>query len=335
MFLDGATPADSLDSLTGARAPADCVCFADIWQRSEVAVFRQRDLPGVELWRYRCFPKAWRIRHWAYAFCSADEPEHAPLGYWYRRRRWTLAPLSVALFEPGEVHRCDDAGPGAFSLLMLSAERVRTELSDEQLLRQQSASHQLDAASLRPAFGALSQLLFVEGSSRDARQRALTHFVATVANRATISNCFTGEAYRENVAIARARRMLEGRLSDTLGLDEVAEASGWSKFYLLRAFNRAVGVPPFEYRRLARLNRVLELLRSGAELAAASAEAGFADQSHMTRILRKTVGLTPAAYCESIARRRRRSLNNSTTRHGGRDAGLIRRTPSSEGNRVL
>lgn len=316
MLVDGSIPTSSRDSLTEARGPIDCIGFADTSQRvhhSELAVFRQRDMPGVELWRYRCFPKAWRTRHWAYAFCSAGGPEHTPLGYWYRRRRWTLAPLSVALFEPGEVHRCDDAGPGAISFLMLSAERVRTELSDEQRLQEASALHQLDATMLRPAFEALAQLLSVEGSSRDARQRALTHFVSTVANRATVSNRVTAEGYRENVAIARARRMLEGSLSDTLGLEEVAEASGWSKFYLLRAFNRAVGVPPFEYRRLVRLNRVLELLRSGAELAAASAEAGFADQSHMTRTLRKTLGLTPAAYCESIARRRGRVLKNSTT----------------------
>jgi AraC-like DNA-binding protein len=42
--------------------------------------------------------------------------------------------------------------------------------------------------------------------------------------------------------------------------------------------------------------RARRLIESGADLAQAAADAGFADQSHLTRVFRAMVGVTPGEF---------------------------------------
>jgi AraC-like DNA-binding protein len=50
---------------------------------------------------------------------------------------------------------------------------------------------------------------------------------------------------------------------------------------------------------VARVQQVARLARNGASLADAAALAGFADQPHMTRTVRRVTGLAPRAFIAS------------------------------------
>ncbi|MFY9613877.1 MAG: helix-turn-helix domain-containing protein, partial [Candidatus Dormiibacterota bacterium] len=50
------------------------------------------------------------------------------------------------------------------------------------------------------------------------------------------------------------------------------------------------------YRTLRRLALARAAIESGQSLARAASEAGFADQSHMTRQFKRTYGLTPGRW---------------------------------------
>ena len=58
----------------------------------------------------------------------------------------------------------------------------------------------------------------------------------------------------------------------------------------------AYGVSPSEYQRQLRVREARRLLAAGVAPATAAAEAGFADQPHLTRWFRRYYGITPAAY---------------------------------------
>jgi AraC-like DNA-binding protein len=64
---------------------------------------------------------------------------------------------------------------------------------------------------------------------------------------------------------------------------------------LRRRFAAAVGYGPKTFARVARFRRALHLIHAGEPLAAAAAEAGYADQAHMTREIAALAGRTPAA----------------------------------------
>ena len=64
----------------------------------------------------------------------------------------------------------------------------------------------------------------------------------------------------------------------------------------ITAFRRETGLPPHVWHLQRKIERVKALLRQGMSPAAAAAETGFADQSHMGRHFAAILGITPAAY---------------------------------------
>ncbi|HZD73129.1 MAG TPA: AraC family transcriptional regulator [Actinomycetota bacterium] len=72
--------------------------------------------------------------------------------------------------------------------------------------------------------------------------------------------------------------------------------TGVDRFTLARHFRRAFGTSPDRYRTLRRLALARAAIERGLPLAQAAAQAGFADQSHMTRQFKRTYGLTPGRW---------------------------------------
>ncbi|MEV6801487.1 AraC family transcriptional regulator [Micromonospora rifamycinica] len=93
----------------------------------------------------------------------------------------------------------------------------------------------------------------------------------------------------------QAREVLAG--SDfTLGLDEVARTVGSSPHHLSRVFQRMTGSSLTAYRNRLRVRAVLDTLAESDErpLGELATVYGFADQSHLTRVVRSQVGHPPA-----------------------------------------
>ncbi len=74
----------------------------------------------------------------------------------------------------------------------------------------------------------------------------------------------------------------------------IARRIGVSAAYASRALLRSHGMGPQALRRELRFRHALALLDSGDRLADIAQQAGFADQSHMTRTVRAHSGLTPS-----------------------------------------
>jgi AraC family transcriptional regulator len=94
-----------------------------------------------------------------------------------------------------------------------------------------------------------------------------------------------------------AEELLRARLGDRIGLGELAETVGVHPTYLARAFRAHYGLSVGDYGRRLRLAwAAAELARRETPLAEVAASAGFADQSHFTRVFKRHVGTTPAQY---------------------------------------
>lgn len=76
----------------------------------------------------------------------------------------------------------------------------------------------------------------------------------------------------------------------------IAREAGVHRASLARLFRRSFGVSMTECRRRARIALAIRgIVSAGAEPADAGCAAGFSDQSHLTRILRRETGVTPGA----------------------------------------
>jgi len=97
-------------------------------------------------------------------------------------------------------------------------------------------------------------------------------------------------------AVRTAVSLLRERVTDPPTLGELALATGVGPYALMRAFRAETGLPPHAYLNQIRVRQARGLLDRGVPPAQAAAEAGFADQAHLTRHFKRIVGVPPGAY---------------------------------------
>ena len=106
-------------------------------------------------------------------------------------------------------------------------------------------------------------------------------------------------------AIGKALWFIEANVGEPVSLDEVARASGMSRFHLARTFAALVGHPVVAYARGRRLTEAARRLADGApDILSVALDAGYGSHEAFTRAFRDQFGLTPEEA------RTRRSLAN-------------------------
>lgn len=97
--------------------------------------------------------------------------------------------------------------------------------------------------------------------------------------------------------VERARALLEARLEQAIGLDELARAVGLSAKHLARAFKRRYGEPPVRWRRRAAMARAATMVRSTRlPLERIAERLGFDDPAYFSRVFRQVHGESPAGF---------------------------------------
>jgi AraC family transcriptional regulator len=92
----------------------------------------------------------------------------------------------------------------------------------------------------------------------------------------------------------RLKEFVFEHLDEPLDVATLAKMTHRSQFHFSRAFTRSVGVSPHRYVVHLRLRRAVEMVRDGKfGLAEIAAKTGFADQSHLTRWVRRVHGVSP------------------------------------------
>jgi AraC-like DNA-binding protein len=97
--------------------------------------------------------------------------------------------------------------------------------------------------------------------------------------------------------LAPAIRHLEGHFHTRLKMEELAILCGFSVVQFTRVFTATFQIPPKRFLISLRVERAQHLLATTSRsISAISAETGFFDQSHFTRIFGQMAGVTPLAY---------------------------------------
>ncbi|MGP3918833.1 helix-turn-helix domain-containing protein [Nonomuraea sp. 10N515B] len=107
-------------------------------------------------------------------------------------------------------------------------------------------------------------------------------------------------AARRNPGLMAAVEALPRMLHAAVRLTDLAAAVGLSPSRLGHLFTTELGLSFPTYLRWARLRRVMELARDGANLTEAAHGAGFSDSSHLTRACHEMFGLAPSRLIQAV-----------------------------------
>jgi AraC family transcriptional regulator len=94
--------------------------------------------------------------------------------------------------------------------------------------------------------------------------------------------------------LARVIDYIDANLGEDLSLKSIADIAEISPSYFLTLFKRSTGLAPHQYVMSRRIEKAKALLlQTTMPIAEIAGRSGFADQSHLTRLMRRHTGLTP------------------------------------------
>jgi AraC family transcriptional regulator len=94
--------------------------------------------------------------------------------------------------------------------------------------------------------------------------------------------------------LKRIKDYIVANLDEPIEVAALAGIAARSPFHFTRLFTQSVGLTPHRYVVHLRLQRAIELVRDGRSgLAEIAARTGFADQSHLSRWIRRVLGVSP------------------------------------------
>ncbi|MBR8456460.1 AraC family transcriptional regulator [Burkholderia dolosa] len=203
------------------------------------------------------------------------------------------------MVNPGEMHdgMPIDAGTGRrWRMLYVAPALVAGIAAEEGLADVELAHPAVRDARLAAAVGRLHARIVDAGDTSLARDEALVMLVATLLARHANRTLSAGGVAP---AIRVARERLDASPAAPVSLGELAALSGVSRFQLLRGFARELGITPHAYLIQSRARLARALLATGSTIADAAAQAGFADQSHLTRAFVRQFGITPGRFAQA------------------------------------
>lgn len=105
---------------------------------------------------------------------------------------------------------------------------------------------------------------------------------------------------RVTPGIARALSHIERNFTDSVYVEELAALAGLSVCRFVTVFRMQVGLTPHRFICHRRIRYAKTLLREGVPMAQVASDAGFFDQSHLSRHFKSVCGITPGRYLREL-----------------------------------
>src|SRR5215469_772584 len=217
--------------------------------------------------------------------------------FWYRGSRRVCLPGQMHVLHPDEIH---DGAAGTedgfgYRILYVAPELVRDALGGR-ALPFVADPVQESTPTARPIASLLADI------DEPISELGCAEIAAAVADALLSLSGRPGRRARVDVrAVELVRDYLAVHACEQTPAPVLEAIAGADRFTIARHFRWAYGTSPDRYRTLRRLALARAAIEGGRSLARAAAEAGFADQSHMTRQFKRTYGLTPARWMAFIA----------------------------------
>lgn len=218
-------------------------------------------------------------------------------GFRHGRGDYVLTPGRVVTVNPDEVHTGEAAAPEGWEYRMFypHPELVRRLLGLEEAAPPRFAAPLAEDAQAAAGLARLHAALCGPAALPLglARTSLFTEAFAGLFRRHARLAAPQGGG---SPGLTQARDLMAEDPSRPLSLEELAATARLSPWHFLRSFRARFGLTPHAFLVQQRCHLAARLLRAGMAPALAAAEAGFTDQSHLSRHFKRIYGAPPARY---------------------------------------
>ncbi|HKT92444.1 MAG TPA: AraC family transcriptional regulator [Paraburkholderia sp.] len=214
---------------------------------------------------------------------------------------------SIYIRDFAEDYRADMYGNFDFVLVELSRSflgRLEDEHSVSAIEGLTCASDQKDAV-LGHLSRALAQNLEVGGPLNRLFVEQLGLAIGTHLTTQYGGLSSGGERAKGALSVAneaRAKELLLDKAHASASIADIARECNLSRGYFIRAFSRSTGRTPHQWLLEQRTQQARQLVeQTDMTLSEIAAMCGFADQSHLSRVFLKLVGMSPGAWRRNAA----------------------------------
>jgi len=126
----------------------------------------------------------------------------------------------------------------------------------------------------------------------------LLHLDPSARSKSNVLNTSVSER-----AVKNARELIDAEATRGVNSSDLEMCTGLERYEICRLFRRYLGTSPHRYQTFRRLTNAREKIEAGFSLLDIAQDCGFSDQSHMTRVFKKTFGVTPGRYQQIVTTR--------------------------------
>lgn len=212
----------------------------------------------------------------------------------YRGRHIEVPAGAICIADPGEVHDGGLAGCpwsyinifvpiGLFHTLLLELDGQRQVAFQTGGIKDKLSRLHL-ARLFKAALAAGTDKAKIDELAILAFGHLLRHYLV---DRPQITQAIKGSIAN------RAIEVMRDCAGKEVSLALLSAETGVSRYAVIRAVSASTGITPVAYMTQLRIHRAKQLIRDGVPIAGAAIEAGFSDQSHLTRAMKRLTGITP------------------------------------------
>ncbi|MCK3780667.1 AraC family transcriptional regulator [Ensifer sesbaniae] len=202
--------------------------------------------------------------------------------------------------NPGEVHDGTPIGDAGRSWRMLYFDPAVISAAAEDIGQGRPDAGEFASPAFRDVDAANQfRALFAAITDPTSQDEAIRHAERLLLLLASVLAAGRTRRLERPAAVTAAKMMIDDDPTAAITLADLAAEARLSRFQLVRNFAKSVGLTPHAYIVQRRIDLARRLIGEGMPLAEAAFAAGFADQSHMTRIFVSKYGLSPGAYAEA------------------------------------
>lgn len=96
--------------------------------------------------------------------------------------------------------------------------------------------------------------------------------------------------------IVQAKLFIDNHCTENIDLGNISDEAYFSKFHFIRLFKQIYGKTPHQYLTFVRIEKAMELLKTGIPVSEVCYAVGFESLSSFSGLFKRIVAITPSTY---------------------------------------